>query len=265
MLDIPEDIAELIVNEASVSDDGTSCIKSCALISKKFLAPSRKHLFRKVQLKDIVQYARFQSAVASSPSIATHVHEFSTEDPSIIDDPAFPALLGSFLNIMKLDLCFDHLHIPVYSGPGSTPGTVPPRIYWQNLELVLQDVLDCILRAPILERLAIRGICDIPQRYIMSFLDIPFLTLDNSSFAAQNPDIGLTPKASGNYRLQNLTLSHIQIAELQPFIKILSLIKFRLETLHVLRVDLEIAQKIIDIQRSSIVHLDIDRLLNGSG
>ncbi|KAF8999998.1 hypothetical protein BDQ17DRAFT_1427478 [Cyathus striatus] len=115
-LRIPQDIADLIVDEIASRDD-TESLLTCALISHKFLHASRRYIYRTVKMcgmrkeRQLKKYFRIQRTLMSTPELAAYVRVLqlrdSGSDPFLITQPGFLLVLGMLKGIKELTIKFD--------------------------------------------------------------------------------------------------------------------------------------------------------------
>ncbi|KAF8993996.1 hypothetical protein BDQ17DRAFT_1331391 [Cyathus striatus] len=117
--DVPVDIIELIIDQASLQDNQFSTLRACALVGRDFVRPSQRRIFRSIEFKGqhvyghgdpLDKYLRMQDILISTPELALYVRKFVLKDKTmglrLVTQPLFPILLGKLERLTTFVLEF---------------------------------------------------------------------------------------------------------------------------------------------------------------
>jgi len=166
---IPQDVLECIIDELH-SDIDT--LKTCAVISHSFLAPTRRHLFHSIRLDTPLLSHRLCNLFTTRPEIALYVRKLFLLTGDSLHRQSWLASDKSLPTILRM---VDHLQM-------FTMSQLTQLIYWDKFSTEVASALADRFRSPMLTVVKIWQCRRLPVSLINNFLYVKELSLILTSF-----------------------------------------------------------------------------------
>ncbi|KAJ7607568.1 hypothetical protein FB45DRAFT_947927 [Roridomyces roridus] len=228
---LPQELVDLVVQ--NIADDKES-LRSCSLAARPFVRPTQVHLFKKIEILPPTPHKsgdnpcqKFQKTIASSPHLATLVHELrivlvgsetsfaidaegsytSERRPTwIMSGRTLALVLPALIRIKRISIIED--------SPLSWNADGQFTMNWHKLGRSLRSALTAVFSSPHLESVHIRGLLIHSPKELLSLFSeatsLKSLTLGRVFFAQEVTKHEPWPESKPwRPRLESLSMSSI--------------------------------------------------------
>jgi hypothetical protein len=212
---IPQDIISLIIEQHLFNDMST--LKACSLVSRSFVAPSRKGLFHTIHLRDSLKAQqrcqKLHRVFLANPELLTYVRELYVMDSgwglSGVELQGLDLLthwaskeesLHAILNMLPLLRLFSFMFTDDIFSPNE----------WKSISVELKLALLRVFTLPSLRICILEGVDNLPGDFFSSFEHLKKLSLADVSIAQDPLGLSAPSVSMKKVQLESLGLKNIK-------------------------------------------------------